>query len=386
MELNKVLQRVNKLIALAEHEATGAAEAAAAREQADALMLKYAIEEAQLDAARPAAERMKPDSMDFPVGEYGEIIGHVAGLMSTIAKHCRCMIKHYTHSALDEQGKLIYFSRIYGYTSDLRYFEILWTSVRLHALAVLAPGINPAKSVDENAYDLHNAGFNWLDIAGMYGWKKVDKFSSGRVRREHERGMISDELYDKYEAGKAEVWYNEALDQYKSNWQLGSGVKRNYHREVAKRGEQPTKLTAGGAATYRKSAARGYHSMIQQRLVRMRADTSGSGTGLVLRSDALRDYFREENSSQFTRCPRCEKLSTDPYKCEFCGQFIKDPPEPCAACAKAASGHCRQHPKGSAYRDMPFDHRGYAAGAERAKSADLMAGDRVGSPAARPIN
>jgi hypothetical protein len=384
VELNKVLSRVNKLIALAEHEGTSPPEAALAREQADKLMLDYAIEEAQLDAARPAAERMKPDSMDFPVGEYGEIIGHIAGLMSTIARHCRCMIKHYTHATTDENGRYVYFSRVYGYTSDLRYFEILWTSVRLHALGVLAPGISPTESVDENAYRLHNAGFNWLDIAGMYGWRKVG--TSGRVRREHERGLISDELYEKYQCGKAEIWYSEKEDEYRSNWQLGSGIKRAYHREIKKRGEKPTKISAGGATTYRKSAARGYHSMIQQRLARMRADTTGVGNSLVLRSDALRDYFREENKSAFTRCPACQKLSTDPYKCEFCGQFIKDKPEPCKACAASKSGHCRSHPKGSAYKDIPFDRRGYSAGAEHAKSADLNAGERVSSPAARPLN
>jgi hypothetical protein len=384
MELNSVLRRVNKLIALAEHESTPPAEAASARANADKLMLDYAIQDAQLDAARPAEERMKPDSMDFPVGEYGEIIGHIAGLMSTIARHCRCMVKHYTHNVVDEDGKLVYFSRIYGYTSDLRYFEILWTNVRLHALGVLAPGINPSETEDQNAYRLHAAGFNWLEIASMYGWAK--QTYEYRIQREHDRGAISDELYDKYRDGKAEIWYSEKEDAYRTNWQLGSGIKRAYHREIAKRGEKPTKISAGGATTYRKSAARGYHSMIQQRLARMRADTTGVGTGLVLRSDALRDYFREENNSQFTRCPACQKLSTDPYKCEFCGQFIKDPPQECPRCKVNPSGHCRDHPKGSAYRDMPYDSRGYAAGAEHAKSADLGAGDRVGSPAARPLN
>jgi hypothetical protein len=384
MELSKVLSRVNKLIALAEHEGTPPNEAAAAREQADRMMLDYAIEEAQLDAARPAAERMKPDHIDVPVGEYGEIIGHIAGLMNVIAQHCRCLVKHYTYTTLNEQGNYTYFSRVYGYTSDLKYFEILWTSVRLHALGVLAPSIDLSKSVDENAYRLHNAGFNWLDIAGMYGWRKV--VNPGIVRREYEREIISEETYDKWLNNKAEIWYSAKEDEYRTNWQLGSGIKRAYHREVAKRGEKPTQLTAGGATTYRKSAARGYSSMIQQRLRRMRAEATGSGgSALVLRSDAVRDYFREENPSAYARCPRCQKLSSDPYTCEFCGQFIKDPPKACEACAKAKSGHCRAHPKGNSYRDMPFDHNGYAAGAEHARSADLMAGDRVSAPANRQI-
>ncbi len=384
MELNKVLGRINKLMALAEHESTPPAEAQSAREQADRLMLSYAVEEAQLDEARPAAERMKPEFITVEVGEYGELIGHIAGLMNTIAGHCRCIVKHYTHSAVNEDGKYVYYSKVYGYASDLRYFEILWTTVRLHAVSALVPGISRSESDEDNAYRLHEAGYNWLDIAGFYGWKKVTY--EHRIWREHERGLISDELYEKYQNGKAEIWYNENTDEYRTNWQLGSKVKRAYHNACKARGEQPKKITAGGATTYRKSAARGYSSMIQQRLRRMRAESTGTGSALVLRSDALRDYFREDNQREFTRCPACEKLSRDPYKCEFCGQFIADPPEACKACAASKSGHCRAHPKGSSYRDMPFNGQAYAAGSERARSADLMVGDRVGSPVAKPIS
>jgi hypothetical protein len=127
--------------------------------------------------------------------------------------------------------------------------------------------------------------------------------------------------------------------------------------------------------------------MIQQRLYRMRKDATGSGgSALVLRSDALRDYFREDNAHSYKRCPACQKLSSNPYECEFCGQFIQDPPEACEECAKAKSGHCRKHPKGSSYRNMPFDGNAYQVGAEHAKSADLMAGDRVGGSATRGIS
>jgi hypothetical protein len=382
VELNSVLAKVNALIAKAEHEATPAAEAQACRERADALMLKYAIEEAQLDEARPAGERMKPDKLVVPVGVYGDVIGHIAGLMGTIAKHCRCMIKHYTSTATTENG-YEYFSTVYGYNSDLRYFEILWSSVRLHALGALMPSLSKTETDGQNAYRLHEAGYNWLEIAQMYGWKKVTY--SGRIYREHERGQISDELYEKYQDGKAEIWYNEGTDEYKTNWQLGSKVKRDYHNECKARGEKPKTISAGGAKTYRKSAARGYHGMIQHRLHAMRRDVS-TGSGLMLRSDALRDYFREENPSGYAKCPRCGKWSSNLYNCEFCGQFIKDEPQPCKACAKSKSGYCRMHPKGSSYRDMPFNRSAYEQGANHAMSADLNIGERVGSAPAKPIS
>jgi hypothetical protein len=383
VELSSVLKKVNALIAKAEHEATPPEEAQACRETADRLMTKYAIEEAELDAARPAAERMKPDKMSFPVGEYTDIVGHVAGLMTTIARHCRCLVKHYT-SSQREADSYVYYSTIYGYSSDLKFFEILWTSVRLHMLGVLVPGIRKDETEEENAYRLHEAGYNWLEIAGLYGWRKVNY--SDRIHREHERGFISDELHEKWQLSKAEIWYSEAEDAYKTNWQLGSKVKRAYHNACKAKGEKPHSISANGSKTYRKSAARGYHAMIEQRLRQMRREHTGTGTALVLRSDELRDYFREENPSGYARCPRCGKMSANIYECEFCGQFIKDRPSECEACKAAKSGHCRAHPKGSSYRTMPVDYHAYSAGSEHAKSADLNVGARVDAPTPKSIS
>ena len=70
MELNAVLGKVRALIARAEHPATPAAEAATARKMADRLMLKYAIDEATAEAARPADSiKATPDDLEFACRE-----------------------------------------------------------------------------------------------------------------------------------------------------------------------------------------------------------------------------------------------------------------------------------------------------------------------------
>jgi hypothetical protein len=79
-------------------------------------------------------------------------------------------------------------------------------------------------------------------------------------------------------------------------------------------------------------------------------------------------------------------MSANIYTCEFCGQFIKDRPEPCKACAASKSGHCRAHPKGASYKDMPFDNRAYTVGSEHAKSADLTVGEKVSGSAPKSIS
>ena len=135
-QLAKVLARVRKLIALAEHESTPDAEAQLAREQADALMLKFTIDEAMVDAARPAEERGKPTVITVEMAS-GDMLGYVGMLIGRIARHCRCKARLYT--SFDHQNNQ-YNAKVYGFTADLRYFQILYTTVRLHMLGILRPG------------------------------------------------------------------------------------------------------------------------------------------------------------------------------------------------------------------------------------------------------
>jgi hypothetical protein len=376
MELNKVLARVHKLIALSEgtipadateeERANMEREQKLAAEQADALMTKYAIDQAALDMARPAAMRTKPDTLDFAVGD-GEMAGWLTTLAGYVASHCRCLVRNYVSH---KDGA--WHSRAYGYESDLRYFEILWTTLRLHMLGAIRPSADPALSLDDNCYQLHEAGFNWLEIAKQYGWSKC-RSDSGRIRREHERGCISDDLFGKYEAGKCEIWYQEATDTYDTNFHVGGIFKRAYMRAVKARGEQPTKLSASGSKTFRYSAAQGYVSRLVRRLREVEKGRDGTAT-LALRIDDLEDFYRESNPKAFTRCPKCEKLSADPYDCDRCGHKIAKAPE-----VKASRG------RRAAFREAPFSEAGYRRGARHADTADL-GGPKAGSAAKRELS
>ena len=157
--------------------------------------------------------------------------------------------------------------------------------------------------------------------------------------------------------------------------------KNAYGRAVKARGERPKVIPPGGSENYRDSAAAGYVGQIGSRLRRMANEQqAGQAGGLVLASAAqdLEDFFREDSPNLYTKCPRCGKLGTNPYECEFCGQFIKDKPQPCEACKNAKSGHCRAHPKGS-YRYREANSAAYMAGVAHANTADL-GGTKVGSP------
>lgn len=281
MELNKVLERVRQLIAKAEHTiaegATPAEREAALKEQenarrmADDLMMKYAIEEASLDKNRPAANRSKPGKIEIGVTGEFDLAGHVATLASDIARHCNCRIRHYTRWA-DGEWK----SNVYGYESDIRYFEILYTTIRLHMLGALRPKPDPVLSLEDNTYRLHNAGLNWYEIAQVYGWRETESLPNEPKL-----------MYRNNNTNERKGW-SQAVAQY----------RRAYQRAIAARGEAPLRIPPAGSRTFRRSSAQGYSIRISQRLQKIR-DGRNVGTALALRSDELDKLFRAENPDLF---------------------------------------------------------------------------------------
>lgn len=340
MELNTVLERVRKLVAIAEHPGTGVEEANAARQMADSLMLKYAIEQAELDASRPAPQRAKPGIIDIDLTPDYDLVGYVAQLAASCARTCRCKIRQYTKWT-NEAG---YRSTVYGFESDLRYFEVLYTTLRLHMIGALRPKVDPARSLEDNAYELHKAGLNWLEIAGEYGWKKARDIQP--------------------EDTQPVMYVNAKLGERKSNWTVGSHYKRACQRACKARGEKVLSIPASASETFRRSAAQGYVARMRGRLSKLESGReAGTGAELVLANAAndLNAFFKEQNPDMFKEA--------------------EDVPE-CPNCKKAKSGHCRAHPA-MRFREQAFSDAGYSAGVRQANSADL--GGNVGTAEKRQI-
>lgn len=369
MELNKVLAKVRALVAVAEHPDTPEHEAKLAREKADALMLKFAIDEITAEQGMPSVQRSKPGTITVSVGQNNDIIGYVAAVASSIARHCRCKIRNY--SQFDQESRE-YFSTVYGFESDLAYFEVLYTTIRLHMLGALMPKINADETLEQNAYRLHNAGFNWLEIARMYGWQKASY--GNMVQYAKEQG---------FEYGSPER--NELLDMKdpffspedghpEPSMRMGSRIKRAYVKAEKAAGGKRKYIAAGGSKSYRLDASQGYLDRISSRL-RQAEHNRQAGADVILRSrfDDLENYYREANASQYTRCPACSKLSSYPYDCDRCGAKIADAPPPCKACQEAKSGHCRAHPADSrsSYRERNFNRDAYQMGVAHADTADI---------------
>jgi hypothetical protein len=290
MELAKVLDRVRKLIAKAEGT-DNAHEAQAFREAADDLMQKYAIEEWQ--TAQQAQLGLKPTRIKIDIGEgsikSNPLLEQTAVLVGIVADFCKCSSIWVTRGGYGED-----YCWVYGYESDLRYFELLYTTIYLHmSEAILFTSPDPAKSEGANIRDMRHAGLNWNDVAAAYGWQLLERDGSNTT-------------YLHRTSGDVKKW-----------GQVVGRIKRLYAQEIKARNEQPFSLGRGGAGNvnFRYNAARGYVSRIYSRL-RELAGHRTAGTEIVLRdktqniADMIFSDFGEVGSAKLN----AKKYNAEAYR------------------------------------------------------------------------
>ena len=155
-----LLERVRKLLAMAEGDGVTQAEAEAFTEKAAALMARYGIDRALLAAARPDTDRPANRLIDVP-NPWADVRAHLlAGLVT--AMRCQCVLLPVA------SGKRVH---VFGYESDLERAEMLYTSLLIQmahglvAAAVPADGAERAGLAAELAAGVHVGG----DRAGPRG-------------------------------------------------------------------------------------------------------------------------------------------------------------------------------------------------------------------------
>jgi len=378
-DLSQILKRVNQFINLAEGSnlsppdspewhATNE-EQKRARANADLLMEAYMISEAMREAAKPSAERIRPVSDVFEGGN-GDLQRYVDRLAEMIARFTRTKIRWHVQWIRETHS---YNHKIYGYEGDVRYFQFLYTTLRLHFLGALQPEIDSALSLDENCYVLHNAGFGWHEIAKMYGWKTHRETEYGDRIEDYLSDREAKDLYGSF----TEIWTSPEGERWDGETRILMRKWRTpYFRECKKRGEEPILNISQEA--FRIAAGDGYINRIRERLREVEEGRKLSGgSALAIRIEDLEQFMREEMGN-CTRCPACGKLSLYDWHCDICGNEDGMPgkkPEPiaeCPKCKKAKSGACRDHSfSAGRIRYLKHSEAGYQAGRSRANSADL---------------
>jgi hypothetical protein len=270
MEQSKALGKVRALIERAEHPSTPKAEADLCRARADKIMEDYAINEWQL--ANATGIGTKPERIKIDIGRPDSMfLSETASLVNIIATFTRCRSMWMKGSGWGSKEEYCW---VYGYESDLRYFEMLFTTIYLHMSGAIFPAPHPEKSVGVNAYEMHNAGLNWYDIAQAYGWTETDRA----------------------EGEPQHMYLNKGTGE-RASWAKTIGrIKAAYNKEVKARGEQPFRIPPNGSENFRRNAAAGYLVRIRQRLDEQ-LNRRGTGAELVLkdRSQNIADMIADEH-------------------------------------------------------------------------------------------
>lgn len=239
----KMLKRVADLIAKAEGTEFSA-ERDALRNKADDLMVRYAIEEAELarDQGRNLKAEVEKKSMSVagPDSPYRQ---QLIDLHWSLVRHSRCQAVY--HGMRSNVSQPVY-ATVVGMPADLEYVEMVFTSLRLQMVNELEPVYDHGKTLQENVYEMRNAGMK-------------------NSRIEEQCGLSG-----------------------------GSAVRKHYEAECAERGEQPRKNVNPKMA--KRSFSEGFVMQVANRLAalkRRQEEDKGTGTALVPVNDAVQEVYDE---------------------------------------------------------------------------------------------
>ena len=311
------MRKLQGLIATADHPNTPPAEASTARAMAEALMIKYRIEEITAKPEHGGAEPVWRDIFIAPTK--GEFSYSYRTLLSYIVSHFDCMTAVSTATRVEEGviTEAWWVAHVVGYESDLRFIELLFTSAGMAFGERLEPSYRPDESEQVNAYRMRMAGMEGRRIAmAIYG--RDDKNLRPKVR---------------------------AL----------------FKKESLARGENPEVLLGQGNSVkaYREAYAEGFVSEMWQRLYTMRKSRDRASTDLVLagRGDRIREAFYE----RYPHLAPKESIGDGYNEGE------------CAKCKKAKSGYCREHAwrRPRKRQERSLNRNGYYNGQSAARAVDL---------------
>lgn len=329
-ELSDILRRVNALLAQADHPNTGVEEANTFRAKAEAMMVKYRIEETQLSAAERQQMGVTVQWLDMDICEYTSeyrvfyydlirsVVAHMDVRMDFIRTVGRNTGDLLTHGTRDDGVETWATVSVCGFESDLLFVQALYTNARLAFSSKMEPKYDPSLSDQVNAYLMRSAG--------MEGWR------------------IAQAIYGKTDKA------------------LRPKVRKMFEAEAIARGEDPKPLLGRGSnmKLFRESYASGFVSEYRSRLYFMRASRGAGEVGLVLanRKDQIDEAF-------YARFP-----DRRPQPIPQIGEAN---PKRCERCAKAKSGYCRDHAwmRPRKQRARYANSTAYARGVSAARAVDL---------------
>lgn len=288
MKQQKTLELVRNLIARAEHPNTPAPEAELCLQQANKLMLKHAIDEATLRAGQSESQRRAPKKVVIRLGDdvESEFWPSLKTILNEIAVANRC-----TGAFSWSQAT------IFGMDEDVRWVEMLYTTVYFDFLSHIAPRWDAALGYDANIYNFKVAGFSWKDInakavsAGEKSAEKMETYSH-LVSYNYETGISTRE------------------DRERGTGKMGGSMISAYKRHAKKIGDHNLVSTTS-FTEYRRQFTEAFTSRIATR-IRQMADESERETASVPGAAlALTSSMEDVNAAFWAEFPQFAPLTAE---------------------------------------------------------------------------
>lgn len=181
--LDKIMDRVRKMLARADHPNTPGPEADLCRARAEKYMTQYRIEEEALIADGGAvSDLITPVAKRINVYPRGSKYSDVYTALITYAMHHVGARGVWVGYDTDEDGITSRVLEVFGYEIDMRYMEVLFTNARIIFADRMEPKYDPSLSDDDNVYRLRSSGIERIRVAAMMGWGEPGTGKGGGAR------------------------------------------------------------------------------------------------------------------------------------------------------------------------------------------------------------
>lgn len=326
MAEEKILERIRKMLELANDERNHEGERQTALLRAQQLMDQHRIDMAMLSMKKGAtAEKPIAYEVEIPYSRFSE---KKYSMLYYIAEHCG------VRSAWKGEGRG---ALLVGMRDDIEVTELLYTLTMLEFDTRIDPVWDREKSFDANVKALQEAGKKWVQIARMANL-------NGGNPRTGQPGSETD----------------------------GSWLKSAYRRECKRLGEEPRRQTQRHEA-YQESFASSFLGTIYNRLEKMRRDADDKRGGSFDRLPAIMSVQDRVNAEYWRLFPHLHpevmrRRTEESRKREEERRARMTQAERDAEDAQRAKWTSK------APKTTRYDEAGWAAGDKAAQRVDLLGG------------
>lgn len=295
MAEEKILDRVAKLLALAEHPNTPAPEAEIALLQANRLIAKHAIEEAVLRQHQTVGERRALVRRDINLGG-----GH------TFRPYLRTVLGYAAETNRVSVATLGETASMFGADEDVAWVDMLFNMIKLQFLSKINPTWDKSKSYDENVYTFKVAGYKWAQInaeAIKNNERDARKWVEQRVYVGVGEDAVVPHYYPEGRIVRMDDEYGLGYAIIETPENKLSGILIAAYKRWAKAVGDDAPVSTQDFRSYRLSYAEAFRATMRSRFVQMMKDAEEERDTIPGAALALRDLKVDADQAMYDAFP-----------------------------------------------------------------------------------